>query len=121
MVADLIGAGPGTTPTGDDMVVGSLAALAVLGRADAASALSATVAPRLAETTTTSRHYLAAAASGRFAEHVHHLLDGFVDGMPARTIIATASTWGASSGVDLLIGMTATLRADLAQSTKGAA
>ena len=31
-VADLVGAGPGTTPTGDDMIVGALAALHLAGK-----------------------------------------------------------------------------------------
>ena len=113
VVADLIGAGPGTTPTGDDMLVGCLAALAVLGRADAASALSRVIAPLLETTTSTSRHYLEAAASGRFAEHVHDLVAGFAAGDSAERMLEHANRWGATSGVDLLIGMTATLRADL--------
>ncbi|MEQ1735088.1 MAG: DUF2877 domain-containing protein [Rhodoglobus sp.] len=117
VVADLIGAGPGTTPTGDDMVVGCLAALAVLDRPDAASALSAAVAPLLAATTTTSRHYLAAAASGRFAEHVNELVAGFATGHAADQLVAHARRWGATSGVDLLIGLAATLRADLVART----
>ena len=49
------------------------------------------------------------------------IVDGLVDGMPARTILACASRWGATSGVDLLTGLAATLRAELAHRTKGAA
>lgn len=121
LLPELIGAGPGTTPSGDDMVVGTLAALAARGLADAAIRLSAAVTPLLGATTAASRHYIVAAASGRFAEHVHQLVDGLVDGMPARTILACASRWGATSGVDLLTGLAATLRAELAHRTKGAA
>ena len=122
VLADIIGAGPGTTPTGDDMVVGCLAALAVLGRVDATSRLARATASLLQATTTTSRHYLAAAASGRFAEHVHNLIDGFSAGHPADQLLAHAHRWGATSGIDLLIGMTATLRENFAaQTEEGAA
>ncbi|MBX3098698.1 MAG: DUF2877 domain-containing protein [Salinibacterium sp.] len=118
VVAEVIGAGPGTTPTGDDLLVGCLAALAVLGRGDAASVLSGATAPLLEATTTASRHYLVAAASGRFSEHVHELVDGFSAGRPADLIVEHATRWGATSGVDLLIGLTETLRADLAARTE---
>lgn len=118
VVAEVIGAGPGTTPTGDDLLVGCLAALAVLGRTDAASALARATAPLLQATTTASRHYLVAAASGRFAEHVHELVDGLAAGHPAELIVEHAHRWGATSGVDLLIGLTETLRADLAARTE---
>ncbi len=118
VLTDIIGAGPGTTPTGDDMVVGCLAALTVLGHADAASQLARATAPLLQATTTTSRHYLVAAASGRFAEHVHTLIDGFSAGHPADQMLAHAHRWGATSGVDLLIGITATLQVNLAAQTK---
>lgn len=121
LLAEIIGAGPGTTPSGDDLVVGTLAALSALGRADAASRLSAAVTPLLDMTTSTSRHYLMAAQAGRFAEHVHQLVDGMAHRMPARTILAWAGQWGATSGVDVLTGLTATLRAELAHRTKGAA
>lgn len=118
VLRDIIGAGPGTTPTGDDMVVGCLAALAILGRSDAASALSRSTAPLLPATTTASRHYLLAAASGRFAEHVHELVNEFAAGRPAARMLEQARRWGATSGVDLLIGLTTTLRADLAARTE---
>lgn len=126
VLPDLVGAGPGTTPSGDDMIVGCLAALAVLGRTDAARRLAEGTAPLLAATTITSRHYLEAAASGRFAEHVHELVAGFETvryaECPAKRMLEHARRWGATSGVDLLIGMTATLRADLAaRSEEGAA
>lgn len=122
VLPDLVGAGPGTTPSGDDMIVGCLAALAVVGRTDAARRLAEATAPLLAATTITSRHYLEAAASGRFAEHVHDLVAGFETGRSAERILEHATRWGATSGVDLLIGMTATLRADLAaRSEEGAA
>jgi hypothetical protein len=118
VLAEIIGAGPGTTPTGDDMVVGCLAALAVLGRGDAASRLAQATAPLLQATTTTSRHYLEAAASGRFGEHVHDLIAGFVGGYCPERMLAHARRWGATSGVDLLIGMTVTLRVELANQTE---
>lgn len=110
----LVGAGPGTTPAGDDIVVGCHAALAVLGRTDAAFHLSEATEPLLAATTTASRHYLEAAASGRFSEHVHTLVAGFVQGHDADRMLTEARRWGATSGVDLLTGLAATLQFELA-------
>jgi hypothetical protein len=118
ILGDIIGAGPGTTPTGDDMVAGCLAALAILGRTTAAHHLARAMAPLLESTTTTSRHYLRAAASGHFAEHVHHLIAGFSADHSADRMLAHARHWGATSGIDLLIGMTATLRAEAAARTE---
>ncbi len=50
---------------------------------DAAFRLSEATEPLLAATTTASRHYLETAASGRFSEHVHTLVAGFVQGHDA--------------------------------------
>lgn len=110
VVADLVGAGPGTTPTGDDMIVGTLAAQRISGNLTNADRLAHAVAPLLHRTTEASRHYLTAAASGRFAEHVHDVVDFLARDVKASHIIALANGWGATSGIDLLVGLTATLR-----------
>jgi hypothetical protein len=105
----MVGAGPGTTPSGDDIIVGVLAALNSLGLRENAAALSRQVAPLLSTTTVASRHYLKAAARGRFGEHVHQILDSLAAGAPAERTIGEAGRWGATSGVDLLIGLVSTL------------
>lgn len=102
----LVGAGPGTTPTGDDVIVGVLAAFDIAGNAGPARRLRAAVAPLLPRTTSASRHYLAAAIDGRFGEHVHDLVGALEKSASAKTTIELASRWGATSGIDLLTGIT---------------
>jgi len=103
----LIGAGPGSTPAGDDVVVGVLAALRSIGRGDAAEAISRGVVRFLSRTTSASRLYLSAAAEGRFAERVQQLVHGLNDEKAALTAARSATTWGATSGLDLLSGIVA--------------
>jgi hypothetical protein len=103
----LIGAGPGSTPAGDDVVAGVLAGLHATGRAAAASALGARVRPLLHRTTSASAHYLAAAADGRFAERVHVLVAGLHDARAAARAARAALGFGATSGADLLAGLVA--------------
>jgi hypothetical protein len=103
----LIGAGPGSTPAGDDVVVGVLAGLLATGRDDAAARIGAGVIPLLERTTSSSRMYLSAAADGRFAERVHELVRGLVDPASALSATRSAAGWGATSGLDLLSGIVA--------------
>ncbi len=102
----LVGAGPGTTPTGDDVIVGVLAAFDITGRARAARRLRTAVAPLLPRTTSVSRHYLAAAIDGRFGEHVHDLVAALEKSASTKSTIERALRWGATSGIDLLTGIT---------------
>ncbi|MGE3192855.1 MAG: DUF2877 domain-containing protein [Microbacteriaceae bacterium] len=106
----LIGAGPGSTPAGDDVVAGVLAGLRATGNAAAATALGMQVLPMLTRTTSASAHYLAAAADGRFADRVHQLVAGLADVRAAARAVGAASTFGASSGTDLLAGIVAAAR-----------
>lgn len=107
----LVGAGPGTTPSGDDIIVGTLAGLRASGRAEEATMLAAQLLPLLGATTSAGAHYLRAAADGRFGEHVHELLAAIGVGASASRTIDIASRWGATSGIDLLVGLAATLSA----------
>jgi len=103
----LIGAGPGSTPAGDDVVVGVLAALRATGRDGAAAAIARDAVPLFDRTTSASRMYLSAAADGRFAERVHELVQGLGSTTAARTAARSAAGWGATSGLDLLSGIVA--------------
>jgi len=72
-VTRLVGAGPGLTPSGDDVLVGLLAALLRGGgssphSASVASWVSAAVVNNARRTTDISRHYLRLAARGHFGE-----------------------------------------------------
>jgi hypothetical protein len=103
----LIGAGPGSTPAGDDVVVGVLAGLHATGHGDAAAGIARELPPMLGRTTSASRLYLAAAADGRFAERVHELVRGLEDRDSAVAAARSAAGFGATSGLDLLSGIVA--------------
>ena len=118
----MVGAGPGTTPSGDDVIVGVLAGLRVLGLGEQAASLSRRVAPLIHETTVASRHYLSAAADGRFGEHVHQLVAALSNGISTDHTLRRAASWGATSGTDLLVGLVATLVTSInTRSTESAA
>lgn len=113
----LVGAGAGATPAGDDVIVGTLAGLAVV----AGTVLPTTVAQRAAgaiaeplshllhRTTAASRHDLAAACDGQFAERVQVLTGAFADPARVAGAWAMALRWGASSGIDMTAGLVATV------------
>lgn len=106
----LVGTGPGSTPSGDDVVVGVLAGLD--RRADAAarrasSAVRATLPDLLHRTTSVSRHDLAAAADGEVAERVHELLAATAHASRVPGAVTAARAWGATSGLDLAAGVAA--------------
>jgi hypothetical protein len=102
----LVGAGPGATPAGDDVVVGVLAGLRVSAADDEAVAVLAdTVRPLLARTTRASRHDLRAALAGEFSQHVHRLVRALRDVRLVAPALSAARTWGATSGLDLAAGL----------------
>lgn len=119
LLAELVGAGPGSTPAGDDVVVGVLAGLGVAGSAglldpdaqERVGELRIQVLRISAQTTSLSRHDLRAAADGRFCERVHRLVGALADETTATRIVAQAGGWGATSGVDLAHGVHAASRA----------
>ncbi len=104
-VLQLIGAGVGSTPSGDDILVGVAAALACTGFTDQ-SQLIGTVARTIeGRTTRASRLYLRAACEGRFAERVHRLAHGLTNVEEVSSVMSSVRTWGATSGLDLAAGM----------------
>ena len=112
-VAETVGAGIGTTPAGDDVICGVLAGLDLLGLEGVHRRLGAAVRPRLATTTRTSRHLLAAAIGGRYTESLIGLAAALVSAAaPAvRDALAVLGRWGASSGLDQATGLAAAVRA----------
>lgn len=110
VLRDLVGVGPGSTPSGDDVVVGVLAGLD--RREDAAARRAAGVLRDalpglLGRTTRLSRHALAAALRGQVAERVHHLVEATADVRRVDAVLRAARTWGATSGLDLAAGVAA--------------
>ena len=112
-LAATVGAGPGATPAGDDVICGVLAGLDLLGHAGAHARLGAAVAPLLAATTRISRHLLAAAAAGRYTERLIGLAAALASASApsVRGALDALARWGASSGLDQAAGFTAAIRA----------
>ncbi len=104
---NLIGLGPGLTPSGDDYLGGMLIALRLATRGGQADALWRWLEPRLASRTSAiSAAHLAAAASGEGHEALHEALAGD----PTRL-----GSVGHCSGWDALAGAGAVLRGELAR------
>ena len=111
--AQLIGLGPGLTPSGDDYLGGVLVALRWLGRGAQADSLWRWLEPRLAgQTSAISAAHLAAAASGQIHEALHEVLENLAAWQPPdlHPSLAKLETVGHSSGWDALAGIVAVAR-----------
>lgn len=121
-VSALLGAGPGLTPSGDDLLAGVMLALHCLDRADLADFLWAVLEPHLQRRTNViSGAHLRMAALGQCSEPVLSLLNCVFNNsgchqaedvqVVAADIHSLANSIGASSGWDMLAGMSLVLRA----------
>ena len=115
----LIGLGPGLTPSGDDFLGGVLIALSLVHRQDIAALLYADLSPHLlTRTGPISRTHLVAASAGQGLETLHlainSVIEGNVEMIPAR--VCHIERIGSSSGWDALAGACVVLRACLVQS-----
>lgn len=112
ILRELIGLGPGLTPSGDDALAGCLLTLRLLGEVESLSALAEQLPAHLRATTALSGSLLAAAAEGYAAPELVGLLAGLGCAAPearlARLVTAVLAI-GHSSGADLLTGVHATL------------
>lgn len=112
--AQLIGLGPGLTPSGDDYLGGVLLALRWLGRGAQADSLWRWLEPRLAaRTSAISAAHLGAAAAGEVHEALHEVLENLCawqvpDLHPS---LARLDAVGHTSGWDALAGVVAVARA----------
>jgi hypothetical protein len=117
--ARLIGLGPGLTPSGDDVLVGIEAALHAVAH-PSAGFLALALSDVEERTTVVAATFLRHAAAGEFAERVHTLLAALLgsddEAIPAA--IDRAVAWGASSGMDCLLGVLIGL--DVAGGARGA-
>lgn len=108
--AQLVGLGPGLTPSGDDYFGGVLIALRWLGRAAQAGSLWRWLEPRLAGATNAiSAAHLEAAAAGEAHEALHEVLESLSawqvpDLAPS---LARLDAVGHTSGWDALAGVVA--------------
>ena len=112
-VRDLVGRGPGSTPSGDDVLAGALVCLRALGESALAELVAAAVASRLTTTTVVSAALLRSAAEGRSTPQVAALVAAL--GAPAvlADTLAALLRVGASSGADLAHGVLVAARAVL--------
>lgn len=112
-VAELIGLGPGLTPSGDDLLGGALIALASLRLPNMRELLWSICSAELDRTNEISRAHLRAAASGYGASVLHAAIDatigGRVDLMPQA--LSALSSIGHTSGRDGFAGVLIVLRA----------
>lgn len=100
----LIGLGPGLTPSGDDYLGGMLVALRLTGRGVQSDGLWRWLQPRLKERTSAiSAAHLAAAAAGEAHEALHDVLNGELN-------LDALDSVGHTSGWDALAGAVAVLK-----------
>jgi len=108
--ARLIGAGPGLTPSGDDLIGGALIALRAAGRGGPANRLAAWALPLArAGTGAISAAHLACAAQGEGAGALHDLLAA--PGSDVSRHLTAIDAIGHCSGWDALAGAVAALAA----------
>jgi hypothetical protein len=94
----LIGLGPGLTPSGDDYLGGMLVALRLTGRGVQSDGLWRWLQPRLKERTSAlSAAHLAAAAVGEAHEALHDVLNGELN-LDALDSVGHTSGWDALAG-----------------------
>ena len=104
----LIGLGPGLTPSGDDYLGGVLIALHPLGREAQARSLWRWLEPRLARTSAISGAHLAAAAAGEGHEALHACLQALHSpDADWPSVLAQLDNVGHCSGWDSLAGLVA--------------
>ena len=105
-VADLLGAGRGLTPSGDDCIVGILVALGVLGERRVAASVADVVVRHVAQRTSRlSASHLAAACAGEATEPVHTAIAAVAgNGSPA-PVLDAIEKFGHGSGFDALAGV----------------
>lgn len=113
LVRRLVGAGPGLTPSGDDVLCGVLLGLRLLGRARDLPRLWDAVAPRLSATTTLSAALLTEAVQGYAVPPLIDLGEALVadDAGGVAAAAARVLAVGHTSGAELLAGLSGCLDA----------
>jgi hypothetical protein len=108
-LAELLGAGRGLTPSGDDFICGFfLACRRWLPGLPLDTFAPAVIHEAYRKTTTLSANLIEAAAGGQADERILSVCDAVFSGRPDATAAAIlALSYGSSSGVDALAGMAA--------------
>jgi hypothetical protein len=105
----LIGLGPGLTPSGDDFLIGALAALDALNQTNMHALLARAIVAALARTSPLSASFLRAAAAGHVGENLYAMVAALIGG-DADAAIAAAKRIGHTSGWDTLAAAVVTMR-----------
>ena len=111
--SNLIGLGPGLTPSGDDMLTGAMAALFCHGHLHSLPTFSRFLPPfdqLLLMTTSVSCTFLNNAVQGRFSTPLLRLIRSLATGRDSRSAITHLLAHGHTSGADTLIGFVTALR-----------
>jgi hypothetical protein len=115
-VSSLVGLGPGLTPSGDDFLMGALAALDALGQTNMRAVLAQAVVAAAGRTSPLSASLLRAAGAGHVGENLHLMVGALAAG-DADAAIAQAARMGHTSGWDALTGAVVTLSGDPSRTT----
>jgi Protein of unknown function (DUF2877) len=110
---ELLGLGPGLTPSGDDFLAGAMIALKMLGRDDLSELLWAGLEPMARiRTVDISRAHLAVAAQGMGSAGLHDCLSAVLEGRDTglTRALSRIDAIGHCSGWDALAGAVAVLR-----------
>jgi len=110
-VAALVGAGPGLTPAGDDVLAGALVTLAAAGDEPRRRALAAAVRDRLPATTGVSAALLEQACRGRAVPQVSAVLRALASAADLDAALARLALVGHTSGAALALGIRVAVRA----------
>jgi len=113
---EIVGLGPGLTPSGDDYLVGLLAGLEAAGHRAHPALATAVAYAAPARTTAIGASALGHAARGAFAERLHDVLAAIAGGDDANIdhVIGRVMAYGATSGADTLVGLFAGIEAAIA-------
>ena len=106
---DLVGLGPGLTPSGDDFLIGALAMLDALEQTNMHAALGDAVVAAAGRTSPLSASFLRAAAAGHVGENLHMMIAAVLTG-DTDAAVAAAARIGHTSGWDALAGAVVTAR-----------
>lgn len=124
----VIGRGPGSTPAGDDVLIGMLAVLhsRCSGAAGSVAAvrLARLIAPLLPTTTDISAHLLRQAMNGLFGRSLHELMLALTGDPPRPRLIDAVRQvveTGATSGADACVGVIAAAFSFLVPQDQGVA
>ena len=105
----LLGAGPGLTPAGDDVVAGALAASALLGRTTGLRAAPEILSQAQRATTSLSAALLSCAAAGQVVPEAARFLAALCSRGDVESTLSGLRSVGATSGTALAVGIVAAL------------